>query len=150
MIVREAFSEFLESKWMKGLQAILAVLSLMAMAWAMNQSALAVEKVEKYAKCQAQYNEADQARTEALASANMITNAAEQNADEAQFRVFTHPAVLKPVNQRTTREKDELISLAVKWQTAMSLQSQARAKLAREQKANPVPPPPSDRCGDLD
>ena len=103
--------------------------------------------VDAHLECQARYNETNNARTRALTEANDKERRADRAEDKARATLFTHPAILKPVADRSPAEIDEIRQLAVAWQHALTEEQRQQADADLERAEHPVPPPPSEVCG---
>lgn len=100
-----------------------------------------------YVQCQAAVNDALIARTRVLTEAANQERTAQRAAEDATRRLFTDPVLSKPAAERSPAERQRLLDLFAAYQTALTnLDTERRdADLAREQ--NPIPAPPSQRCG---
>jgi hypothetical protein len=106
-----------------------------------------VTRIESHLECQARYNETNNTRSRALTEATEKERRADRAEDRARAALFTHPAVLKPSEERTTAEREEMRQLAVAWQQALTEEQKQQAAADRERAEHPVPPPPSEVCG---
>lgn len=104
-------------------------------------------RVEGRLECQARYNDVINARTRALTEATEKERTADRAEDKARAALFTHPAVLKPVTDRTPAELKELRELAIAWQHALTEEQRQQVAADQERAEHPVPPPPSELCG---
>lgn len=105
-----------------------------------------IRRVESHLECQARYNETNNTRSRALAEANDKERKADRAEDAARAALFTHPSVLKPSEERTPAEREELRVLVVAWQQALTEEQRQQAAADAERREHPVPPPPSEVC----
>lgn len=107
---------------------------------------LYTNRVESHLKCQARYNETNNARSRALTDAADKERKADRAEDKARAALFTHPSILKSAEDRTPAEREELRRLAVVWQQALTEEQKQQAAADVERREHPVPPPPSEVC----
>ncbi|HEU5108692.1 MAG TPA: hypothetical protein VFT95_09060 [Micromonosporaceae bacterium] len=123
---------------------MMTVLALVAVA---GLGVLYTNRVESHLQCQARYNETNNARTRALTEATEKERAADRAEDKARADLVTHPAVLKPLADRTAVEREQLRALTVVWQRTLTEEQVQQAAADAERREHPVPPPPSEVCG---
>lgn len=102
--------------------------------------------VRNRAECQSEYNEINNRRTRILTEVNEAERRTERYADNAMSALFLDPAVLKPVEERTSAETERIRILFLAWITALAEQQKERDEADTARAANPIPPPPSQLC----
>jgi hypothetical protein len=127
----------------RALGVALVVLSLVAV----GQSWRTSSAQSDYVKCQAHYNEINNARTRILTEVSDRERASSRRVVDAQAAVFRHPAALIPREDRTPQQQREIDVLARAWGAATIQQQQDRVDADAARAENPVPPPPSELCG---
>lgn len=111
--------------------------------WAQGE---AERREQERTACQANYNEANNARTKALTEVSAAERVAERRWRDALNAVFKDPSLRKPRDEQTAEDRVRVQRLYLEYLARID-------ELEREQKAadavrasNPVPPPPSTVC----
>lgn len=138
-MVRRSVKRFLTSPVVDSAIRLVVVASIVV-------SSLAWLQTHELARCVADYNNANNARSVALTDAAENERDAERTADNAQAALFVSPILNKPADQRTPAEKAEVVRLFRAYQLALTEQSKERASADGARRDHPIPPPPSAVC----
>lgn len=122
----------------------LLVVSLLAVL----QSCLATRAQQDFVECQARYNDINNARTRILTATADQERASSRRADDALAALFGHPAALTSDADRSPKQRAEIEALARIWVQAVIDQKKDRDDADKARADNPVPPPPSELCGE--
>lgn len=122
--------------WMVRIGLVLSFLVTGVFAW----------RVQNLAACVARYNDANNERSRILTESAADERIAERRADDAQAALFLAPAVSKPVDKRTAKDRAEILRLFHAYQSALSTQIRERAQADDARRDHPVPDPPKDVC----
>jgi len=102
-------------------------------------------QLDVFARCQAQYNAVNNARTRALTEVTAKEREAERRRSDALDATFSDPSLLKP-DQRTAEDRARVVALFTEYLDAVRDLRTERANADAARDANPVPPPPETVC----
>lgn len=146
--------QFLASRVMDKVINVIVALTLVASGflWSQNRALThqvveQAERTEELARCIAAYNNAMNARSDALGKAADDERRAERKADDAQAAMFLSPALTKPADKITPADRTEFIRRFREFQNALAEQKRERTAADDARRNHPIPDPPSEVCG---
>jgi hypothetical protein len=127
-------------------QRILGLVLVAASLLAVAQSARTTWEQHRYVQCQARVNDALITRTRALVEATDEERRAERAADDAERALFTDPALIKPVAQRSPADQARILAAFAAYRQSLVELDKERRDADRARAAHPVPAAPSQVC----